>query len=138
VGADFRATTANAVSQAGDVEGSARSAYGYRMTNEMAAALRKLDAVLDRGVNTGARLLSLRATARLLGLSRTSTLGELIARKAIRTVKVGERVRVPRSEIERIEREGLTIPPRRARGRRRATPGICDPEAIRRLNLDEL
>ena len=54
------------------------------------------------------RLLSLRAAARLLGVSRCRTLPNLIAERKLKTVTIAGRVKVPRSEIDRIEREGAS------------------------------
>jgi|SRR5712664_292710 len=59
-----------------------------------------------RGGDT--RLLSLRGAARRLGVSRGRTLPDLIAERKVKTVTVAGRVKVPMSEIERIEREGAS------------------------------
>jgi hypothetical protein len=50
--------------------------------------------------------LSLNATARRLGIDRKTTLPDLITDKRLLAVKVGNRQKVPVSEIERIKREG--------------------------------
>jgi excisionase family DNA binding protein len=52
------------------------------------------------------KLLSLTQAAKQLGVSRNDTLHDLIASKRIRTVKVKGKVRIPASEIERIQSEG--------------------------------
>jgi excisionase family DNA binding protein len=49
--------------------------------------------------------LSLREAARRLGVSRNSTLVDLIADRRIKTVRVNGRVKVPASEVERVIRE---------------------------------
>lgn len=68
-------------------------------------------------------LLSMRKAARLLGVSAGRTLKPLIDCGAIRTVRVGNRDRIPRSEIERIAREGATEKPMpRMKVVRRAAP----------------
>ncbi len=61
--------------------------------------------------------LSLRETARLLGVDRGATLHRLIEIGAIRVLPWMGAVRVPRSEIDRILREGL--PPLERRPSRR-------------------
>lgn len=53
-----------------------------------------------------ARLLSMRAAAERLRVSRSRTLAMLIREKRIRVVMVNGRPRIPASEIERIEAEG--------------------------------
>lgn len=51
-------------------------------------------------------LLSKRRAAALLGISRNSTLDELIAGGHLRLVKVGARYRIPLEDIQRFAREG--------------------------------
>jgi hypothetical protein len=53
------------------------------------------------------RLLSARAAARLLGVSRGKTIAVLIDTGKVRTVVVNGRKRIPLSEIERLSREGF-------------------------------
>lgn len=52
------------------------------------------------------RLLSMREAASMLGVSRTRTLPLLVKDRRIRVVTVNGRPKVPREEVERIEREG--------------------------------
>lgn len=52
------------------------------------------------------KLLSLTQAAKQLGVSRNDTLHVLISTKRIRTVKVRGKLRIPSSEIERIQAEG--------------------------------
>ena len=52
-------------------------------------------------------MLSRREVARLLGISRTRTLGPAIAAGVVRTVRVGGELRVPAEEVARVAREGL-------------------------------
>lgn len=65
-------------------------------------------------------LLSIRQVARALGLSPWRTVAPLVRAGAIRSVTIGDssRRRIPRSEVERIAREGvpsLVRPTRRKR-----------------------
>lgn len=53
----------------------------------------------------GQPLLSLREAARRLGVSRNSTLADLISDRRIRTTKINGRVRIPAAEIERLIHE---------------------------------
>ncbi len=48
------------------------------------------------------------------------------------------RVRIPRSEVERIAREGLTPTGRQPRARKARGPGVIDPDALLRLDLRTL
>jgi hypothetical protein len=66
------------------------------------------------------RLLSLRAAAKLLGVSAGRTLAPLVRAGLVRTVQVGRRARVPMAEVERIEREGTGPAAPAAPGTRRA------------------
>lgn len=60
------------------------------------------------------RFLSLREAAAVLGIDRNTTLKTLIDEGRIRTVTVGDKPKVPMSEVERIEREGTRRPSRGA------------------------
>jgi excisionase family DNA binding protein len=57
-----------------------------------------------RAANTegDAKLLSLAAAAKFLGISRNTTLGELIRTGQLRTVRVGQRVKVSLGEVKRL------------------------------------
>jgi excisionase family DNA binding protein len=74
-------------------------------------------------------LLSFREAAARLRVSRTNTLNPLIKAKKIRTVRVNGTVRIPVSELERIELEGASVigrppkPQRRPAHRRRPLDG---------------
>lgn len=73
-----------------------------------------------------ALLLSQREAARLLGVSRNSTLRALITNGQLKTVQKGGSTMVPRSEVERLAREGFdatALPSRRTRRRRPRVPG---------------
>lgn len=92
-----------------------------------------------RGRNADARLITKRAAARVLGVNRSTTLEMLIAGGQIRTVPWGNGVRIPISEIERVESEGLlevrTPPAVVAVHRRpRRTPKE-EADAVRRIRI---
>jgi excisionase family DNA binding protein len=63
---------------------------------------------------TSPRLLSCRAAAKRLGVSRNTTLLDMIKDRRIRVVTVGGRSKIPLSEVERIERDGSASTPARA------------------------
>lgn len=60
------------------------------------------------------RLLSFRAAAKRLGVSRSTTLPDMVKDRRIRVVTVGGRSKIPLSEVERIERDGSASTPARA------------------------
>ena len=70
------------------------------------------------------RLVSKRRAAVVLGVSRGRTLDRLIEEGIIRTVRIGNRDKVPMSEIERLVLEGApnVPPPRSAASKRTAGP----------------
>ena len=49
--------------------------------------------------------LSLREAARRLGVSRNSTLADLIGDRRVKTVRINGKVKVPAAEVERLIRE---------------------------------
>lgn len=53
----------------------------------------------------GKAFLSLREAARRLGVSRNSTLADLISDRRIKTVRLNGRLKVPAAEVERLIRE---------------------------------
>ncbi|MFT3916573.1 MAG: hypothetical protein QM704_21585 [Anaeromyxobacteraceae bacterium] len=67
------------------------------------------------------RLLSLRAAAERLGVSRTRTLPLLIQDGRLRVVHVAGRPKVPLAEVERVEREGTVAFRKTARSSRTPT-----------------
>ena len=67
----------------------------------------KVDALLKVKNKPKRVLLSFNEAARVLGVSRNDTLHELVATKQIRAVQVRGRWKIPASEIERIQREGV-------------------------------
>ena len=69
---------------------------------------------------------------------RHGTMAVLIRQGRVRAVPLLGRVRIPRSEVERIAREGLTPTGRQPRARRSRGPGVIDPDALMRLDLDTL
>lgn len=73
----------------------------------LAAALERIERKVDALTRErpSSRLLSKRQAARLLGISRTTTLEDMIADRKLRVVKVGDRVRIPAAEVERITAE---------------------------------
>lgn len=63
---------------------------------------------LDRAAKKGsARLLSKSAAARRLNISRNDTLEYLIRSKQLTTVRVGKRLRIPATEVERLAQSGF-------------------------------
>lgn len=79
-------------------------------------------------------VLSFREAARVLGISRNTTLVAAVRAGAIRTVIIAGHRKIPRSEIERVQLDGLRIdtrPSRRRHQRRRKS----DP-AAEILSLD--
>jgi excisionase family DNA binding protein len=84
--------------------------------------------------------LSKREAARLLGIDRGKTLHALIRAGRLRTVPWGSGRRIPREDVERLAREGFELDFSAPRARRapRARGGRCDPDALRRLDVDSL
>ncbi len=68
-------------------------------------ALGRLERKLDALAKPRSRLLSKREAARRLGISRTRTLPDLIADRRLRVVRVGDGVRIPAAEVERLAKE---------------------------------
>ena len=69
---------------------------------------------------------------------RHGTMAMLIRQGLVRAVPLLGRVRIPRSEVERIVREGLTPTGRQPRARSARGPGVIDPDALLRLDLGAL
>jgi hypothetical protein len=69
---------------------------------------------------------------------RHGTAAILIRENRLRAVPLLGRVRIPRAELERIVREGLTPTGRRPRARKVRSVGTCDPDALRALDLETL
>jgi excisionase family DNA binding protein len=86
---------------------------------------------------------SIRRAARLLEVNR-ATLAKLVQRGEIRTVPWGSpgrgRYRIPRTEVERIARQGLPdLTGRRPRRRYpRRSPPVVNPDAIRAIRIEDL
>ncbi|WP_242394820.1 helix-turn-helix domain-containing protein [Anaeromyxobacter oryzisoli] len=104
---------------------------------------RAVERAVGRAPRTGAakELLSKRAAARMLGVDRGTTLEELVRDGRLRTVDVGGRPRIPRSELERVLAAGVPqaeAKTRRASRTRKATRGTVDPDALRRMKLDDI
>ncbi len=80
---------------------------------------------------------SRRQASRLLGC-RPSTVAELVRRGLLREVPWGDARRIPLEEIEQLARTGWRLdgPAPRRRTSRRA--GQCDPDALRRLDVETL
>ena len=68
----------------------------------------KIDAILAEKRHPKRALLSLSQAAKVLGVSRSDTLHAWLVNGTIRAVRVGKRWKVPASEIERVQREGVT------------------------------
>jgi excisionase family DNA binding protein len=81
------------------------------------------------------RFLSAREAARHLGVDRNTTLPELIRIGRIRTVLIGRRIKIPLSELERLEtdfiQKSLHPVPSSPSARRRSSPG----QTIRALKI---
>lgn len=80
-------------------------------------------------------LLSKSEAAKALGISRNSTLEDLIRLKLLQTVKVNKRLKIPRFEVERLASQGFDtnggISRHRPRLRSNAA-GICfDPDQLK-------
>jgi hypothetical protein len=102
-----------------------------RALREALAGLSAADLRKKKRPASSALLLSQREAARLLGVSRNSTLRALIKNGQLKTVQKSDAAMVPRSEIERLAREGFDakeLPNRRHRTRRARvpTPGKYD------------
>src|SRR5438105_10490722 len=85
------------------------------ITQQVAALADKLDQLVGRSrlrrqVDSSKLLLSKSEAARCLGIDRKTTLRDLIATKAIRTVKGPRGRRVPRSEVDRLLAMGIPRP----------------------------
>jgi len=68
-------------------------------------------------------LLSRRRAAKLLGVDRDETLGELLSTGNIRTVTVGGRTRIPLAEVQRLAAEGTTRTGRKPHRKSRPAAG---------------
>jgi hypothetical protein len=98
----------------------------------LAAKLTGARVVESTGRATTALLLSQRQAARLLGVSRNTTLRALISNGQLETVLKSGVTMVPRSEVERLAREGFdaaALPSRRARRRTPHMAGLGKYEA---------
>jgi excisionase family DNA binding protein len=87
-------------------------------------------------------LLSKKAAARLLGVDRATTLEAWIATGRIKAVDLAGRVRIPRTEVERVINEGLpeSTGPQRPKTRRSSKGATSMPaespgEEIRKLKF---
>ena len=79
---------------------------------DLAAALARLEAKVDELLATKRKprraLLSFSQAASVLGVSRNDTLHEMVAAGRVKAVKVNGRWKIPATEIERIQREGIS------------------------------
>ncbi len=84
-------------------------------------------------------ILSKREAAKLLGVSRTSTLNEMIERGLLKAVLVNGHVKVARAEVEKIAAEGFDVggpvPPRRRRSEARPPLDESVSDAIRKIRI---
>jgi hypothetical protein len=102
------------------------------------AELRRAITKLAKAIRGDRKLLLSKAeTCRALGIDGKTTLERLIADRHIRVVKAPHGLRVPRSEVLRLEQEGIpapSTPPRRAPPR--ASPRAGDVgDAIRAIKI---
>jgi hypothetical protein len=102
----------------------------------------KLDALLERERprrrNQESRLLTKRETARRLGVDRCTTLEDLLRNEHLRAVPYRAGVRIPASEVERLEREGIPDPAAKKRTTRAPRPVPASPRAaadIRKIRI---
>jgi excisionase family DNA binding protein len=99
------------------------------------AQIETLIAQLQGMVNkSNERLVSKAEAARRLGVSRTATLGSLIASGAIKSVVIGRRVKIPVSELDRLCRDGVRELGSANRVQARAPRRITTKKAV---NIDE-
>ena len=89
------------------------------------------------GARPPAALVSPHRAETELGI-RHGSMADLIRQGRVRAVPWLGRIRIPRAEVERIAREGLTPTGRRPRARKARGPGVIDPEALLRLDLETL
>ena len=83
--------------------------------------------------------LSRRRAAQLLRIDRGDTLDQLIRRGLLREIPWGKGKRIPLEDVERLAREGFTAEGTRPRRRPVSRkPGVCDPDALRRLDVETL
>jgi hypothetical protein len=86
-------------------------------------------------------LLSERAAFRLLGIDRCGEAARQLKRSGrLRLVPAGNRMRIPLEDVQRVAREGFTLneKPVRTRPSRQRGPGVVDPDALRRLDVERL
>ena len=82
------------------------------------------------------QLLTMRETAKVLGVGRCTTLPELIRSGKLRTVSIAGHIRVPLDEIERVMREGTeAAPAARVRRSRAQSSGDREADALARLEI---
>ncbi len=84
-------------------------------------------------------VLSKREAAHLLGIDRGRTLGDLLRSGQLHAVPWGKGERIPLEEVQRLAREGYRVAgkqPRPSNPRHRSRQ--CDPEALRKLSIDDL
>jgi hypothetical protein len=91
--------------QGGPVEVESYTSVRFTTMDEVAASVKRIEEKLAALIPPPA-LLSRRAFAKALGVSRNKTLGEIMTRYNVRTVKVRGALRIPLSEVERIQRVG--------------------------------
>lgn len=103
-------------------------------------ALRRMTAEIERlrGEVVSHRpdmLLSFRKAARLLGIDRGATLHALIKSGQLKTVRVGQRERIPMSEINRLTATGFDPAARRPRATRRVSSDSYEHPAAWKLKI---
>lgn len=92
-----------------------------------------------RPIDPSKDLLRLSETARALGIDRKTTLANLIADRHVRTVPAPRGPRVPRSEVDRLLREGIPQPAvkkRRSNLSARGESKVDDVTGIRNIKID--
>lgn len=104
---------------------------------ELLAEVRRQTGILERAHRERERepraLLSKREAARLLGVSRGRTLDALLASGQVRAVRIGGRLRVPITEIERLQADGLDgLAPTAHRAGQRKQSASAINEALKR------
>lgn len=117
-------------------------------TDQLLAAVARLEAKVDAlarrapsapAASRTRRLVTVAAAARALGVDYKTTVHELIRDGRLRAVPVGDRLKVPVEEIERVVAEGTLPASRRARRRRdrRSSRAPLAADLARPLGRDE-
>jgi len=103
---------------------------GLSLDSELLARLERIENLLTATARPQAEAVSLRQAARLLGIARGSTLQELIASGAVRTITIGRHVRIARKELHRVLEQGAPLDAPARRSPRRPAAARSEAEEI--------